>query len=405
MVIMITIIRDTDRDRIHRAKLPLIVYGRRKTGKTFLVKKIFSGENYLFVKRDRTIYWENEDSVINYEELKRSIIREDGIFIIDEFHRLPKDFMDFLHIKAPQNVVLVTSTLWLAKRMLSASSPILGLFSECRLDIIDERDILRNLVKEIGNKKDLVEQSVYLREPILLRYFGTPLSDALSQLKFTIPALMGEIFMEEDREFSARYEGIVRAIASKKQTLTEITKFLHSNSLLPRQDSSLIKPYLQALLNMGIITRYPEFNSRRHRYFLSSPMMDMFYYLDEKYNFSERDLPTKYFMEKIPFHVEMFFRTLLGKLFDYRIFLYQKPMEVDIVMGDFKKIKLVAEVKWKQSIDKNDVRKIEDKLANFHAKKMMIVPDKTELPREPRDVEVCDPGDIVSMMGAPSPQC
>ena len=51
MVIMITIIRYTDEEKLKNTGLPMIIYGRRKTGKTFLVKRIFGGDNYLFVKR------------------------------------------------------------------------------------------------------------------------------------------------------------------------------------------------------------------------------------------------------------------------------------------------------------------------------------------------------------------
>ncbi len=40
-------------------------------------------------------------------------------------------------------------------------------------------------------------------------------------------------------------------------------------------------------------------------------MIDL-YYSDEKYNFSEVDLSRKYFSEKIPLHVEMFFRDLFS---------------------------------------------------------------------------------------------
>jgi len=399
MVIMITIIRYTDEEKLKNTGLPMIIYGRRKTGKTFLVKRIFGGDNYLFVKRDRSIYWESEDTVINYQEMMRLILREDDeIFIVDEFHRLPDEFLDFIHIKNPKNLVLVTSTLWLAERMLSSSSPLLGLFSEYRMDIIDERDILRNLAPLIKDKKKLVEQAVYMREPILLRYFGSEIYKVLPQLKLTIPALIGEIFLEEDKEFSARYEGVIRAIASGKRTLTEITQFLHSNSLIPKQDSSLIKPYLKILQSMGIIWRFPEFNVKRHRYFIPSPIIDTYYYLDEKYNFSERELHQKYFEERVPMHVEMFFRTLLAKIFNYRIFLYQKPAEIDIVLGDFRKIKFVGEVKWKSSVDKKDIKKAEEKLAKFRARRVLIVPDKSEISAETKEIEVWDIEDILKMI-------
>ncbi len=158
-------------ERIRKASMPLIIYGRRKTGKTFLAKQVFKTAYYFFVRRDRSIFFENEDRIVSYNELLYMLRNErKKILIVDEFHRLPKDFLDYLHMKSPRNLVLITSTLWLAKNLLSYSSPILGLFSEFKLDIIDERDILLNLKDRIRNKKELVENAVYLREPILLRF-------------------------------------------------------------------------------------------------------------------------------------------------------------------------------------------------------------------------------------------
>ncbi len=63
--------------------------------------------------------------------------------IIDEFHRLPNDFLDLLHIRSPNNIVLITSTLHLAKNLLGGKSPILDLFLEFRMDLIDERYTIR----------------------------------------------------------------------------------------------------------------------------------------------------------------------------------------------------------------------------------------------------------------------
>ena len=275
---------------------------------------------------------------------------------------------------------------------------------ECQRDYIAQMvrkramRIDNRVAVETKDKKKLVEQAVYMREPILLRYFGSEIYKVLPQLKLTIPALIGEIFLEEDKEFSARYEGVIRAIASGKRTLTEITQFLHSNSLIPKQDSSLIKPYLKILQSMGIIWRFPEFNVKRHRYFIPSPIIDTYYYLDEKYNFSERELHQKYFEERVPMHVEMFFRTLLAKIFNYRIFLYQKPAEIDIVLGDFRKIKFVGEVKWKSSVDKKDIKKAEEKLAKFRARRVLIVPDKSEISAETKEIEVWDIEDILKMI-------
>ncbi len=218
--------------------------------------------------------------------------------------------------------------------------------------------------------------------------------------KIAIPALLGEIFQEEGREFSARYEGVIRAVASGKNTLTEITNFLYSNRLIEKEDSSQIKPYLTNLIKMGLITRIKEYKVTRFRYFVSSPLIDIYYYLDEKYNFSEQDLSRKYFEEKIPKHVEMFIRNLLAKIFGKGVAMYQKAdREVDILLLDFNRIFLVGEVKWKKNITRKDVKKAEKNLEHFRAKKVLIVPDKTTLEYYPENLEVWDVSDLIEKCG------
>jgi len=293
--------------------------------------------------------------------------------------------------------VLVTSTLHLVKNLLEKSSPILGLFLEFRMDLVDERDILLNLKEKIKDYKKLIEFSTYLREPMLLKWFGIDLASILKNLKLVIPSLVGEIFAEEEKELSERYEGIIRALSSGKTTLSAITSSLYSNKLIPKQDVSAVKPYLNTLLEIGLVKRIPEYFGKRYYYFISSPVIDMYYYLDEKYNFSERDLDEKYITEKIPMHVEDFIRELLGKIFGMRTFIINKPnMEVEIALARFKKLKIVGEVKWKRRVSKAEIKEIEEKLEKFKGcRKILVVPSEDAVEKEPKGIEVWDTGKIL----------
>ncbi|MCD6114683.1 ATP-binding protein [bacterium] len=390
---MVIVNRTTDKKRIEKLKPPILVYGRRKTGKTFFVKDFFGDAYYFFVRRNRSIYFENRNESITYKELIRIIDEfKEKTIIVDEFHRLPEEFLDWLHIKSPKNLVLVTSTLHLAKNLLEKSSPILGLFLEFRMDLIDERDILLNLKEKIRDYKRLIEFSTYLREPMLLKWFGISLTSMLKNLKLVIPSLVGEIFAEEEKELSTRYEGIIRALSSGKTTLSEITSTLYSNKLIPKQDVSSVKPYLNTLLEIGLVKRIPEYFGKRYYYFVSSPVVDLYYYLDEKYNFSERDLEEKYIIEKIPMHVEDFLRELLGKIFGMRVFLINKPnLEVDIALVGFQKLKIVGEVKWKKRVGRAEMKEIEEKLGKFKGcRKILIVPSEKALEKELKGIEVWD---------------
>ena len=148
--------------------------------------------------------------------------------VVDEFHRLPKIFLDYLHSTGQKGeLTLVSSTLWLSRILLSEKSPLLGLFYEVPFTLIDERDMMESLVT--ADRKELVEAAVYLREPILLPLYAPPIREFLTSYlttnKMTVLGLVGEIFHEEKRGLSRIYEGIMRAVASGKMTSTEISSF------------------------------------------------------------------------------------------------------------------------------------------------------------------------------------
>ena len=102
---------------------------------------------------------------------------------------------------------------------------------------------------------------------------------------------------------------------------------------------------------------------------------------------------------KVPFHIEQFFRNLLSKVFGLT---YQKieerDFDVDIALFEFKKIKLVGEVKWKNFVSRNEVKKIENNLHKFKCKRVLIVPDKAIVEREPEEIEIWDIEDILKLI-------
>ena len=398
-VIMVTVIRYTDLKNLEKLKPPLLIYGRRKTGKTFLAKSYFKNAEYFFVKRNRTIFWESKRRTLGYNELINVLeALEEKLVIIDEFHRLPEEFLDYLHMKQPKNIVLITSTLFLAKNILAERSPILGLFLEYRVDLIDERDILVNLSKYFKGS-ELLEKSVFMREPILLQWAEQPLFEVLRRLKLTVPALVGEVFLEEDRKLTERYEGILRAISCGKQTISKMTGYLYSRRLIDSQNPSLVKSYVRNLLEIGLIKRYREYGREKNYYLVTSPMIDLYFYLDEKYNYAETELSEKYFREKLPFYIEDFIRNLLAKTFNLKIFMIRKPdLEVDIALGDFRKLKLIGEVKWRRKIKREELRRIEENLNKFHnVRKILVTPDKSDIEIRSKDIEIWDTGDLLSL--------
>ena len=193
--------------------------------------------------------------------------------------------------------------MWLSKRLLSGGSPILGKFKEFNVSLIDLDDVIRSLR---GSTRFRLEASIVLREPLAAQFYNESVSDPLDiatsviiGLMNTIPALIGEIFSEEERILSRTYEAILSAIASGHYASTGISSVLFSKKLIVKDDPSLIQPYLSNLLKIGLIRRLKVFARNRYQYRVNSPLVSLFYYLNEKHGIAERDVRPPEIKEKI----------------------------------------------------------------------------------------------------------
>jgi hypothetical protein len=387
----------------------LLVYGRRKTGKTFLVENFLDYDEFFFVKRDRSIISKKDGATIDYKTLTNLLARAlpDGkTVVVDEFHRLGEDFLDFVHsLKKGGRLILISSTLFLSRSLLSSHSPILGLFAEFPVGLIDLDDTVRTLAKKISDRKALTEIGVLLREPLAIDYYETGerprrlVSQVIAHSIHTIPALIGEIFSEEERSLSAIYDGILRAVALDKTVSSEISSHLFSLGLLKRDDPSLIQQYLTNLVRFGILKKLSVYGKKKFIYKHISPLLKIFYYADGKYNISERT-PSEIEMERIvgevmPKVVEDSVREMLAKRFGLEESVAQEgDFEVDGCLLRFKKPEIALEVKWREELGSEEIRKIAERLGRLGARrKILFVPDKREVKAE--GIEVMDVLDLV----------
>lgn len=367
-----------------------LVYGRRKTGKTFLVSNFSKFDEYFFVKGSGNILAKDDNS-ISYEtfmEILKRALEEGKTVVVDEFHRLGADFFDYLHhMKKSGKLVLISSTLFLSKKLISGKSALLGLFAEMPVGLISLEDCLRALKRFNLPRKELMELAILLREPIAIDYFdpNAGARDTTARIVLgsarAIPALVGEIFLEEEREISGVYEGILRAIASGKVGSGEISSHLFSKKLIKKDDPSVIQQYLNNLTAFGIIRRIGVFGKKRFIYKLASPLSRIYYYADEKYNISERKIPEKelgrIIGELMPRIVEDSVREALAEKFGLAESVAEaKDFETDGYLLKFTKPEIALEVKWGH-IGEKEIRQIEEKLGMRQAaKKILFVQDK-----------------------------
>ncbi len=403
---MVIINRSTELRRFNRLGSWVMISGRRKTGKTFFCRNFLNYDKYFFVRRDGNLFDQdnNELEFRVFFELFKEYLGKKKI-VIDEFHRLPKEFMDYLHFTQKRGkLVLVSSTLWLSSRMLSRGSPLLGLFDLLIFGLADEGDTLRSIRNVKATNKELIEAATYLREPLIASNYKPPIvkhmTTYLSSNKLAIEEIIGEIFSEEERRLTDVYSGILRAVASGKQVSTEISSFLFSRGIIPKDNPGYIQTYLNILEKIGILGKYPVLDKKRFRYYHVSPLFDLHFYLDEKYAYTEVDIPEEFIQkvveEKLPNHVEQFLRNFIAKRYGLRPISIDSP-EIDIALTKFKRLKLVGEVKWRKKIKQSDVRKTVEKLNQFECDRILIVPDKSMVKKDLEGVRVMDASDILTL--------
>ena len=378
--------------RIEKTNKWVLVYGRRKTGKTFLINKFIKFDEYFFVKTDRSILTK-ESKQISYETfmeiLKRSL-NEKKVVVVDEFHRLGADFFDVLHFMEKEGkLLLISSTLFLSKKLIASNSSLLGLFAEVPVEVISLKDVLNALRRFKFSNKERLELAILLREPIAIDYFDEKkkareiiVNVVLGSLK-TIPALIGEIFFEEEREISAVYEGVLRAISLGKGVSGEIASYLFSKRLIKKDDPSIIQQYLNNLLSFGIIKRIEMVNKKRFVYKLKSSLAKIYYYMDEKYNLSERTVSEKELAviidEVMPKIVEENVRERLAEKFGLREGVMEgKDYEIDGCLLKFNKLVMAIEIKWKKMRRTDIARSVETVHKVACERKMLFVQDKSD---------------------------
>jgi len=401
--------RKIDVERIKKGGPWVLVYGRRKTGKTFLVSNFLSFDRFFFVNRDSTVRDVRSMELYSFEEfLKvfREILGRESV-VIDEFHRLPGSFLDFLHsVGVKGRLVLITSTLWLAKRMLGRGSPLLGLVTPVRIGLIDEREIVVELSKELSGR-ELVEASTYLREVTLIPLYDGSVRELLvnylAENSMVIRGMVGEIFTEEDKELTNVYEGIMKAVADGRNVSGEISTLLFSRGVLAKDNPGVLQRYLSILVEIGVLERVKVYGKKRFKYFHRSPLLDLHYYLEENYSYTEvytpREFIRKVIDEKVPIHVQWFLKDLLVKALGLQHnIIEERGLEVDIALLRFKRLEVIAEVKWRRFVPRSEVRKVEDKLSRFKCRKILFVPDESVLEREPEeDIEVWGVNEMLSL--------
>ncbi len=252
----------------------LLVYGRRKTGKTWLLRRCMRYDVYIVVTRRLScIVVEGEGA--REVGLRECVgVVESGLssgwrVVLDEFQRLPESLWDRLALHAGEGVLVACgSSMGIVSRVFDKRSPLLGLFEPFHVDIAAFHDTVSSLAEHL-EPVEAVEWSVYARDPWILAHIeprGDPIGVLAShapRLSIAASGLVGEVFEEEERSLTRVYEAALRLVASGVWTAAELAARLYESGLIASPSPSNVTGLLKVLSDMGLVEKIPLWRTRR----------------------------------------------------------------------------------------------------------------------------------------------
>jgi len=404
-------IRRKEADEIKKLKGWILIYGRRKVGKTFLIKNFLDWNYYFTVKKDGKIAVENYpikeiENAKDFVGIVSNMLKQDSTVVIDEFQRLPSSTIEEIAMNHPNGKIIFSgSSFRIIKKIMKEKSPLLGLVLQYKMTMIRSKDIIHGM-SNYYDSITTIELCPFFRDAWTLSFLQPKIENTtemlyylLSYSKLTIPALIGEIFTEEDRSLSKVYEAILMTIGAGVWDYKELANILYGRSVISKADSSIVLPYIKNLEEMGLIEALPLFQSKKKMYKLTSPAMEAFFYLCDRYNFDERDASlseVKPTLERVKsLAIQNFIADFYAEHLNGRKEYYVTPeKEIDFIITERRKPILVGEVKWGE-YTQEDIKKFVEKTKHLRCKKVFVV--KKKLRSKSEEVEIVDAEDLLRL--------
>jgi len=284
-----------------------VIYGRRRVGKTEIVRRFMAGKNGVYYLADRRgARWNIKDfqkavedagvknfSAYGFEDwislfkiLRESLENERFIVVIDEFPNLVEDSTlsefqkawDLYISNSNIFLILVGSSISMMQRLtLDYSSPLYGRRTmQLRVEKMKFWDAWKFMHKY--SLKDFL--SIYAVTDGIPYYLLQMNPDLNWKKNIMENALSKNSVLYEEAEFLLRmelrefrhYYPIIEAIATGKRRFNEIMDYTH-------MDSGTLSKYLSNLINIGVVrTEIPMFGRKKNRRYRLSDNYFTFYF-------------------------------------------------------------------------------------------------------------------------------
>ncbi len=386
----------------------LLVYGRRKVGKSFIIRRYLNWDLYITVARSRDAIMESDG--IRRIELSEAlneaikVLSSGGTAVIDEFQRLPEGTWDLLASLHPKGrLIAVGSSLGIIKRVFDERSPLLGLLQPFRMDLIRYADAVASL----SGRNRALEWGILLRDPWISPFIDLNedpvewLCDHSSQLIMSALGLVGEVFTEEERSLTALYDSIMRLLAEGRWRPVEMAGILASRGLL-EGGAPAVTGILAKLSSMGLVDRVPLWRSGRSRVYYRhrSPLLSLLLYLEQKYGISDGFKPQcKSAMSAFGKEAEYSIGELLAERLGGKLAQHVSPRgDIDAVILDPKGKRAIAAYEIKLGeITRSEAKKSLERIASLGIHRVGLISLREKPPEVKGVYEVLGPEELIEI--------
>ncbi|MEM1581487.1 MAG: AAA family ATPase [Candidatus Bathyarchaeia archaeon] len=409
-------VKRREEDAIRNLRGWLLVYGRRKTGKTFLLRTLREAKYFIFTRSGYCLFEEDKTfSSFNAREAIRlagSLLDKGETVILDEFQRLPDIFWEEIALHHPNGKLIACgSSLGIIKKVFDRRSPLLGLLAPFKVDIIRYSDAVNASKKICKSLRDALLWGLVIRDPWIIPMV-TLEEDLTAEISKKLPifsasssGLIGEVFEEEERSLTRVYDAVLRLVGEGLWKPSEISGILTSNNLISG-GLSTVTGLLERLAEMGLIEKITLWKTRgaRHYYKHRSPLLSITYYIDQKLNIAEgtyKRVDPNLILEVISKEAQFSLGEMLAEYHEgtrsYTILPNGKG-DIDIVILDQKGKRPIIgyEVKLGE-IGSNEAKKAIEAIHSYGIPRAGLVSLSSKPPMVPGAYEALGPEDLISI--------
>jgi hypothetical protein len=381
-----------------------LVYGRRKVGKTYILENYVSHDVYMGVRLDGSIWIRGMDighigEIAELPQMVSRLLKEGRTVVIDEFQRLPMWVLEDIARAHPSGrLILSGSSMRVSHSIMGRNSPLLALLRPFRIGPVSPSDLLMDLSSKYPATK-AVEHAPILRDPWTVPFFEEkdPVKHLVEMLPHLVPGLVGEIFSADERELTRTYSAILAIIGSGDGGPQKVAKKMHDRGITTTGASSNVIPYMNNMVEMGMLERTKVYGKRKYNYSIPSFPITLFYYLESRYSISDGHVPYEGIRPTaenvLRTGIEAFVADLLVEVTGGRKELIKtSDREIDVLVTVRNKPALVGEVKWGK-VSGADVDNFLEKVKGLKCRKVFVCRRRIKDDR----VEVLTPVDLVRM--------